>query len=299
VTDANLLLGRLDEEQFMGGAVKLDARRARECFEERRGELGSVEAFAAGVLRVVETQMERAIRVISVERGHDPRRFTLVAFGGGGPLHACAVARALRVPRVMVPAMPGALSAVGILLADAVRDYSRTVMVAGSRMGELEGEFAALESAAEMGVGGVVERTVDVRYVGQGYELNVPHGAEAAERFHAMHEQRYGFANRGRGLEIVNVRVRVRVPSEVYAPSFEEVRLGDGAAALRGEKRVYFDGAWVVARVFDREKLRAGDVIEGPALVAEYTSATVVPPGARLEVDGLRNLVIEVGEAAS
>jgi N-methylhydantoinase A len=327
VTDANLLLGRLDEEQFMGGAVKLDAERARECFEARRGELGSVEAFSAGILRVVETQMERAIRVISVERGHDPRRFTLVAFGGGGPLHACAVARALRVPTVMVPAMPGALSAVGILLADAVRDYSRTVMMAGSRMGELEEEFRALEAiAAREGVGlrerscepmsqkrdmghpdsstdslpeYVVERSVDVRYVGQGYELNVAHGADAAERFHAMHEQRYGFANRGRGLEIVNVRVRVRVRSEVYAPSFEEVRAGDGAGALRGEKRVYFDGEWVTARVFDRERLRAGDVIEGPALVAEYTSATVVPPGARLEVDGLGNLVIEVGEASS
>ena len=327
VTDANLLLGRLDEEQFMGGAVKLDAERARECFEARRGELGSVEAFAAGILRVVETQMERAIRVISVERGHDPRRFTLVAFGGGGPLHACAVARALRVPRVMVPAMPGALSAVGILLADAVRDYSRTVMLAGSRMGELEEEFRALEAiAAREGVGlrerscepmsqkrdmghpdsstnslpeYVVERSVDVRYVGQGYELNVAYGADAAERFHAMHEQRYGFANRGRGLEIVNVRVRVRVPSEVYVPSFEEARAGDGAGALRGEKRVYFDGEWVTARVFDRERLRAGDVIEGPALVAEYTSATVVPPGARLEVDGLGNLVIEVEEASS
>jgi N-methylhydantoinase A len=296
VTDANLLLGRLDEEQFMGGSVRLDAARARECFEARRGELGSVEAFAAGILRVVETQMERAIRVISVERGHDPRRFTLVAFGGGGPLHACAVARALRVPTVMIPAMPGALSAVGILLADAVRDYSRTVMVAGSRMGELERAFAELEPAAEMGEGSVVERTVDVRYVGQGYELNVPHGVDAAERFHAMHEQRYGFANRGRGLEIVNVRVRVSVRSEVYAPSFEEVRAGDGAAALRGEKRIYFDGGWVVARVFDRERLRAGDVIDGPALVAEYTSATVVPPGARVVVDGLRNLVIEVGQ---
>jgi N-methylhydantoinase A len=297
VTDANLLLGRLDEEQFMGGAVRLDAARARDCFEERRGELVSVEAFAAGILRVVETQMERAIRVISVERGHDPRRFTLVAFGGGGPLHACAVARALRVPTVMIPAMPGALSAVGILLADAVRDYSRTVMLAGSRMGELEGEFAELEAAGVREFAGQdfeVERTVDVRYVGQGYELNVPHGVDAAERFHAMHEQRYGFANRGRALEIVNVRVRVRVRSEVYAPEREETRVGDGSAALRGEKRVYFDGGWVRARVFDRERLRAGDVIEGPALVAEYTSATVVPPGARLVVDGLRNLVIEV-----
>ena len=297
VTDANLILGRLDEEMFMGGAVRLDIARARECFGARRGELESVEAFAEGILRVVETQMERAIRVISVERGHDPRRFTLVAFGGGGPLHACAVARALRVPTVMIPAMPGALSAVGILLADAVRDYSRTVMAAGSRMDELEEEFAALEAVgAKEFVGKTfeVERSVDVRYVGQGYELNVAHGAETVERFHAMHEQRYGFAHRARGTEIVNVRVRLRARAEKYEPVPEEVRGGDGAAALRGEKLIYFDGGWVRARVFDREKLRAGDSFEGPALVTEYTSATVVPTGARVVVDGLRNLVIAV-----
>jgi N-methylhydantoinase A len=294
VTDANLLLGRLDEEQFMSGAVQLDAARARTCFDERRGALGSVEAFAAGILRVVETQMERAIRVISVERGHDPRRCTLVAFGGGGPLHACAVARALRVPRVMIPAMPGALSAVGILLADAVRDYSRTVMLPGSCMGELEEEFLALEALGKSF--GVVERSVDVRYRGQGYELNVPHGVDTAERFHAMHEQRYGFANRERGLEIVNLRVRRKVASEIYAPTPEAVRAGDGADALRGNKQMYFEGAWITARVYDRERLQPGDVIEGPALVAEYTSATVLPPGARLDVDGLGNLLIEVGE---
>ena len=298
VTDANLLLGRLDAEQFMGGTVRLDVARARNYFDERRGGLKSVEAFAAGILRVVETQMERAIRVISVERGHDPRRFTLVAFGGGGPLHACAVARALHVPRVMIPAMPGALSAVGILLADAVRDYSRTVMLGGSRMGELEAEFVALEAlgAGEFSdEGRVVERSVDVRYRGQGYELNVPHGTDAAERFHAMHEQRYGFANRERALEIVNVRVRVKVASEVYEALREGVRTGDGMQALRGEKKMFFDRGWVTARVFDRERLRPGDALEGPALVAEYTSATVLPPGARLKVDGLRNLVIDVG----
>jgi len=262
-----------------------------------------------------------------VERGHDPRRFTLVAFGGGGPLHACAVARALRVPVVMVPAMPGALSAVGILLADAVRDYSRTVMVGGERMGELEAEFVGLEEVGAREFAGVsggscepmsqmrdtsttlragcghpdsrsdyeVERTVDVRYVGQGYEINVAHGEGAAERFHAAHAQRYGFANRERGLEIVNVRVRLRVRAEAYAPRVEEARVGDGAGALRGEKLIYFEGDWVRAQVFDREKLRAGDEFEGPALVAEYTSATVVPRGARVRVDGWRNLVIEVG----
>ena len=298
VTDANLILGRLDEEMFMGGSVRLDIERARGIFGARRRGLRSVEAFAEGILRVVETQMERAIRVISVERGHDPRRFTLVAFGGGGPLHACAVARALRVPTVMIPAMPGALSAVGILLADAVRDYSRTVMVAGSRMDELEEEFAALEAVgAKEFVGKTfeVERSVDVRYVGQGYELNVAHGADAAERFHAMHEQRYGFAHRERGMEIVNVRVRLRVRAEAYAQVREEVRAGDGRAALRGEKSIYFDGGWVRAQLFDREKLRAGDSFEGPALVAEYTSATVVPAGATVRVDGWRNLVMDVG----
>jgi len=332
VTDANLILGRLDEEQFMSGAVGLDVGRARRVFEVRRGALESVEAFAEGIVRVVETQMERAIRVILVERGHDPRRFTLVAFGGGGPLHACAVARALRVPTVVIPAMPGALSAVGILLADAVRDYSRTVMVAGERMGELEAEFRELEevasrerfagsgrfcepmspSARDMGhpdsspgssldssvgslAGVEVERTVDVRYVGQGYEINVAYGSDAAERFHAAHAQRYGFANRERGLEIVNVRVRLIVRAEKYEPVREVVRVGDGAAALRGEKPIYFDGAWVRARVFDRERLRAGDVLEGPALVAEYTSATVVPRGATVRVDKWRNLVIDVG----
>jgi N-methylhydantoinase A len=135
VTDANFLLGRLDEDGFLGGAVRLDAVRSREYFEARRGELESVEAFAEGILRVVETQMERAIRVVSVERGYDPRRFTLVAFGGGGPLHACALARALCVPTVMVPVMPGALSAVGILMADEVRDYSQTVMFPELQMG--------------------------------------------------------------------------------------------------------------------------------------------------------------------
>jgi N-methylhydantoinase A len=169
-------------------------------------------------------------------------------------------------------------------------------------MGELEHEFAALEAAgvAEMGAGHVMERSVDVRYRGQGYELNVAYGDESADRFHEMHEQRYGFANRERALEIVNVRLRVRVPAEPYAPrveDMEEVVAGDGAQALRGERAVYFDGAWVQARVYDRDRLRPGDGIAGPALVAEYTSVTVLPPGARLVVDGLRNLVIDVDVA--
>jgi N-methylhydantoinase A len=303
VTDANLLLGRLDAQGFMGGAVALDAERARRCLDARRGALESAEAFAAGILRVVETQMERAIRVISVEKGHDPREFTLVAFGGGGPLHAVALARALQMPRVMVPALPGALSAVGILLADAVRDFSRTVMLQGPGVdagmrAKLEAEFAQMERRAAEGAGAhetlVLERSLDMRYRGQGYELNVAWGADVAEAFHQLHQRRYGFCNRERPLEVVTGRLRARVASETYAPPRAEMQAGRGEAALVEERAVFFDGAWLMSKVYARERLKAGDVLEGPALVTEYTSVTVLPPGARLMVDGLRNLMIEV-----
>ena len=293
VTDANLLLGRLDSSRFMGGSVALDVARTREVFEARRGSLATVEEFAAGILRLVETQMERAVRVISVERGHDPRRFVLVAFGGGGPLHACALARALRAPKVLVPKMPGALSAVGILLADAVRDYSRTVMMPGTKLAQLEEVFDSLEPN-DREEKAIIERSLDLRYRGQGYELNVPHGADALEKFHTMHEARYGFANRERAVEIVNVRVRVRIPAEPYTPEHEEVSEGNGAAAFLEERAVWFNGEWRPTRVYERDRLRAGDSFKGPALITEYTSATVVPPGCRVEVDSLGNLVIEV-----
>ena len=160
VTDANFVLGRLDAESFLGGGVELDRERTRRLMREQKGALATVEDFAAGIVRVVETQMEKAIRVISVERGHDPRDFTLVAFGGGGPLHACSLARALRIPRVLVPALPGALSAVGILLADTVRDYSRTVMLAGDAMDSVGEIFAEL---GEAGRGRVCGRGVEGR----------------------------------------------------------------------------------------------------------------------------------------
>jgi N-methylhydantoinase A len=295
VTDANLLLGRLDTTQFMSGSVALDLARTRAVFATQRGELASVESFAEGILRVVETQMERAIRVISVERGHDPRRFTLVAFGGGGPLHACAVARALRVPTVLVPAHPGALSAVGILLADSVRDYSRTVMLPGTELPHLDPLFRELESQAnEPNPTALFERSLDLRYRGQGYELNIPYSDDTAARFHTLHAQRYGFSNPTRPLEIVNLRLRVRIPSEPYAPTPSPTTPGDGAQALRGTQQTYFDGAWHTAPIYDRDRLHPGDTLTGPALIAEYTSATVLPPGAHLTVDPLHNLLITV-----
>jgi N-methylhydantoinase A len=308
VTDANLLLGRLDAESFLGGGVKLDRERAEQILSEQKGALATAEELAAGIVRVVETQMEKAIRVISVERGHDPRDVTLVAFGGGGPLHACALARALRIPRVLVVAMPGALSAVGILLADTVRDDSRTVMLPGDEIGNLAENFAELEreGAAEFaaeGLEGDAQRSLDLRYRRQGFELNVAFDAaqpaKAIEAFHELHKQRYGFADEARPVEIVNLRLRMTAAGEPYEPVKRELKPGDGADAIYAEREVWFEGGWRNTRFYRREKLVPGDTIEGPAMITEYTSATLVPPGATARVDAFANIVIDVGEEAN
>lgn len=314
VTDANDILGRMDSESFLGGSVALHGERARSLMEQHKGPLGSVESFAAGILRVVETNMEKAIRVISVERGLDPREFVLVAFGGGGPLHACALAGALGIHTVLVPVLPGALSAVGILLADAVRDYSRTVMLAGENADCLQGIFAELEMQgmdelrAEYGdVDRLPQerisllRSLDVRYRGQGYELNVgfdpAEPARAIDAFHDLHAKRYGFSHRERPVEIVNVRLRIGVAAESYMPKQMATMPNDGSDACVGERAIWFDGTALPSKVYSRGRLQAGAQLRGPALVTEYTSATLLPPGSSAQVDGLGNLIVAVGEA--
>ena len=303
VTDANLLLGRLDPETFLGGGVRLDRERAERAMHQEKGPLKTAVEFAAGILRVVETGMEKAIRVISIERGYDPREFTLVAFGGGGPLHACSLARALRIPTVLIPSMPGALSAVGILLADTVRDYSRTVMLPGKAMDRLGGYFTELEArgqaefAAE-GLHGVTQKSVDMRYSRQGYDLNVswdersPQGV--IEAFHQLHKLRYGFSDAARPVEIVNLRLRMVAAGEPYAPARQEIVPGDGHAAFCAERDIFFEVRFLNSRIYRRDGLVPGDTIRGPALITEYTAATVVAPGDSAYVDGFGNLVITI-----
>ena len=298
VTDANLLLGRLDNERFLGGAAELHTERTRNAFATSKGSLPTVEEFAAGILRVVESNMERAIRYVSVERGLNPREFVLVAFGGGGPVHACALARSLQIPKVLIPVVPGALSALGILLADATRELSRTVMLPGEMLHKLAERYDTLEAEArqEFSVDDllIVERSVDLRYKGQGYELNVPYSSEAAETFHLRHEQHFGFADRTRQLEIVNVRVRVRLPAESFQFPERALSPGDGSQAFCRSSQIYFDGAWTTAKIYSRDLLHPGDTLWGPALIGEYTSTTVIPPGSSLEVDCRGNLLITV-----
>jgi N-methylhydantoinase A len=305
VTDANLMLGRLDAESFLGGAVALDGERAMAMLREQKGPLATAEEFAAGIVRVVETEMDKAIRVISVEQGYDPRDFTLVAFGGGGPLHACALARGLRMPTVLVPAMPGALSALGILLADVVRDHSRTVMAPGDAIRSLEAAFSELEERARgefagEGLTGTAEHSLDLRYAGQGYELNVPWAVTNAEEsltaFHELHRRRYGFSDAQKPVQIVNLRVRMTAAAEPYAPARREPRPGDGRDACYAQRSIWFGGQPVLSRLYRREQLVPGDAIAGPAMITEYTSATLLPPGARAVVDPWANLAIAVGE---
>jgi N-methylhydantoinase A len=308
VTDADFLLGRLDADSFLGGGVELHPESTKERMRERKGPLETDVEFAAGIVRVVETQMEKAIRVISIERGHDPRDFILVAFGGCGPLHACSLARALRIPTVLVPALPGALSAVGILLADTARDYSRTVMLPGDQITSLRTIFAELEERAteEFAAEGLARAafcSLDLRYRGQGYELNVEYDAESPvrsiEAFHSLHRRRYGFAQESRPVQIVNVRLRMIAAGESYAPEKRALVPGDGRAALASTREIYFDGKSRASHIYRREALVPGDTIEGQALITEYTSATLLPLGCRAQVDGFGNLVIAVGEEVS
>jgi N-methylhydantoinase A len=298
VTDANLLLGRLDDQRFIGGTVTLNVDRAHNAFAQLKGPLSTVEEFAAGILRVVESNMERAIRFVSVERGLDPRDFALLAFGGGGPVHACALARSLRISKVIIPAIPGALSAMGILLADATRELSRTIMLPGARLHELDPLFESLQASIPADFSSesslILERSVDLRYKGQGYELNVPYSADAADAFHSLHQRHFGFSDRSREIEIVNLRLRLRIAAEPFTFAKAEPRPGDGSQALRGTKSIYFDDQWFNAPTYDRDLLQPGDSISGPALIGEYTSSTVLPPHCSLEVDPFGDLIITV-----
>ncbi len=242
--------------------------------------------------------MEKAIRVISVERGRDPRDFTLVSFGGAGPLHACALARALRIPRVLVPKFPGALSALGILMSDIVKDYSRTVMLPPGSP-QIEAHFRHLEQLGNKDMRAehlhaVAVRSVDMRYVGQGYELTVDWGRDFVKHFHAAHQRRYGYADPARAVEVVNVRVRMIARTEKVPMPKRRLAKGTGKHAIVKQRRVIFDGRAVKAPLYRRELLRPGDAFAGPAILAEYSATTVVPPHCRAHVDAHENIVIEV-----
>jgi N-methylhydantoinase A len=308
VTDANLLLGRLQPTRFLGGDFTLDLDRTRrvtrEWLKNQRSSL-TLEKFAAGVIRVVNATMEKAVRVVSIERGRDPRDYALVAFGGTGGLHACALAEALSIPHVVVPALPGALSALGILASDVVKDYSRTVLwrvkarIPNPRIGQ---EFAALKKQAardfqqEAWPGKTYyQPSVDVRYRGQGYELNLPLTKNLQKDFEQEHHRRYGYAHPTRELELVTLRLRAIVKSttgHVGAGAFARPPRAKLGSLSTPKAPVRFAGKNLATVIYSRESLQPGKTYSGPAIVTEYSATTVIPPRKRFYLDRSGNLII-------
>jgi N-methylhydantoinase A len=298
VTDANLLLGRLPANQFLGGDFQLDLARTQtlvKAWLKQQGSKLSIEQFAAGVIRVVNANMEKAIRVVSIERGHDPRDFALVAFGGAGGMHACELAQSLRIPTVIVPAYPGALSALGILISDVVKDHSRTILLRVKELPrkQLEGIYRELQADVEHELQkekwqgkAVIERNADLRYRGQGYEINLAYGVDLLDRFHAEHKRRYGYSSPEREVELVTLRVRGRIASPE--------KLSGMKIAGRAEKASESVSKAMKVKVFARESLKRGKKLKGPAIISEYSATTFVPPGLSFQADKAGNLLVEV-----
>ncbi len=287
VTDAHLILGRL--HTLLGGAMPLDVDRAAAAIDRiaRPLKLDRTQA-AAGILRVANANMERAIRVVSVERGYDPRDFALVAFGGCGGLHACEIAEELGITTVLVPEHAGALSALGMLMADAVRDYAAGVL----GRSDIEARFAKLERTARReSPGAAIERTADLRYRGQSYELNVAIGSmtDAVANFHREHKKLYGHADPSREVEVVTIRVRARSATTPLSVI--------GHATKKGppdHRKVWTAGAWHDLPVRRRDQLSTTSK-QGPALILDYGSTTLVPPQWTYRADRAANLILRAG----
>jgi N-methylhydantoinase A len=310
VTDAHVVLGHFGGGGLLGGEFKLDAARAQEAIGQLANDLTrvsgkrvSVVAAAEGILSVANTNMERALRHISVERGHDPRQFALLPFGGAGGLHAVELARALRVPLVIAPPAPGALSAVGVMVADVIKDQSRTVMFANepkqiARLGKIFAEMEK-EAVALLRAEGFPcsqqrhERALAMRYRGQSFELEIRDtSGNIAGSFHRAHRERYGYAQEQTEVEIVSARLRSfglvrKLPVAAIAKSRGVARPHDRVSA-------YFSGKKLNVHVYRRDELRGNVKLKTPCIVTEYSATTLIPADTRARVDQFGNILIEL-----
>jgi N-methylhydantoinase A len=310
VTDAHAVLGHFPGAALLGGEFKLDIVRARAALDALARDMSAagkrrvtaVEA-AQGVLDVVSANMERALRHISIERGHDTRDFTLIPFGGAGGLHAVSLARALRVPCVLVPSAPGALSAIGVVTADVVKEQSRTIMLETRRHldRKLETVFAELEREARAtlhaeGFADVSqrhERSLAVRYQGQSFEITIKQTrGNIAGAFHQAHRARYGYAQEKNRVEIVSARVRSIGVVDKLKIGVGRMATQRGFAKPRDHVKCYFDRKHFDAAVYRREDLRVGARLRVPCIVIEYSATTLIPKGVAAIIDLFGNLLI-------
>jgi len=306
VTDANLYLGRLIPEYFLGGSMELQGEKLENYFQKMARETGlSPIELAEGILSVANAAMEKAIRVISVERGYDPREFGLFSFGGAGGMHAPFLARLLNIPKVFVPQNPGILSAIGMLMADVIKDYSFTVMrnqnnATAEELSELfsDLEKRGTEDLLKEGISAEnvsLERYLDMRYEGQSHEIIVPYAAQHVQDFHILHEKTYGYRNQEKTVEIVNLRLRaLGRPDKPAFEKAEKMEAEPPEEAFLGESEVVFDQKTTKTKVIERDKLLSGNKIGGPAIIVEYSSTIVIPPFAEASVDEYGNVIMKI-----
>jgi len=308
VTDAHVVLGHFGGAGLLGGEFKLDEQRAHQAMADLAADLSrvsgkrcSVTAAAEGVLSVANTNMERALRHISVERGHDPRQFALLPFGGAGGLHAVELARALRIPTIIAPTAPGALSAVGVLVADVIKDQGRTVMFTYgpkeiSKLGrvfrELEKDATALlRSEGFPRSKQRHERSLAMRYRGQSFELEVRNTVgDLAAAFHRIHRERYGYAQEQSEIEIVSARLR----SFGIVEKLPQRKIAAGKTRPHGKVTAYFNGRKVNVALYRRDELLAGTKLQTPCIVTEYSATTLIDVDSKARIDGFGNLLIEM-----
>jgi len=306
VTDANLVLGRLTPEYFLGGSMTLFPERSHTAVERLAEQIGkSVKDTAAGIIAVANANMEKAIRVISIERGIDPRRFALVSFGGAGGMHAAEIASDLNIETILIPKNAGVLSAFGLLLADSIKDQSLSLLQLAHRASrsELEKRFVRLERTGreEMRAEGfadpqiAVHRAIDLRYLGQSYEISLPYrGFDSfVTDFHKAHRTLYAYHHPQQPVEIVNLRVKTVGKSQRIRLLRHPLAGKDSTAAYLRTQNLVFAHKNHQAAVFDRALLRPGNEIPGPALVVDRESTTMLPPGLDLKVDHYLNLIMK------
>jgi N-methylhydantoinase A len=312
ITDCNLVMGHLSADNFLGGKMRLDADKARAAVEEKIARplrMGVVEA-AEGIARIIDVKMQEAIKAISTMRGHDLRDFMLLAFGGAGPVHAGRIARELGMAGMIVPLYPGVYSAIGLVMSDVKHDYVQSKMapLADVTPADVNAMFARLtaQAAEELRDDGFppqqirIQRALDMRYAGQGYEITMPcsDGLEGnalpilRKQFDDQHRTMFGHAAPEEPVEIVSYRVRgLGLVPPVEMPRFKSTgaRLDD---ALRGRRPVRFDGEDVACPIYQREKLDVGLVLTGPAILDQFDCTTVIYPGQAAQVDEYKNLIV-------
>lgn len=304
VTDANLVLGRILPDQFLGGKISLDVDRAYQSLERLGAALGlETHKAALGVIEVVNTHMERALRVSSVEKGYDPGEFSLLTFGGAGGLHATDLARRLGIPLVIVPPLASTLSAFGMLAADFVKDYAQTLMVSGETdQRSLNQDFKRLvnQGLQDLKQSGFqddriqIELSVDMRYVGQSYELNIPFSQKLGKDFSAAHQKFYGYQRTNAKTEIVNIRVRaIGMVDKPHIPT--QVPAGpDPASAFLATHPVMLTGYEKNIPFYQGELLKPGNLLEGPVIILRSDTTVLLNEQDRAEVDAYLNLLIRV-----